>query len=380
MTNDQLNQLFDSARSIPAETSAEEIASWVGIAATSTTGVLGIAGKLKLLIAKKTFIMVGTSLSIISAGVITAITLTTAEPPVEKESIEANKATSISMVTPPETDEIQLPEVPKTIVPTPIRNDEVFLPSKPLSPLEFIPEPLALMMTPRAPQAPAEIQFASPADSSKKVKASGNVIKKEYAVGDFSKLNISGFFNVVLRQGDAGKVVIEADDNLQHMFSVKTANNTLSIDMNGIFDDKKVNTIHITFEDLKKINFDGVGDITSEGPIKLNSLECLISGVGNMNLTMDCDDLNMNFSGVGNVTLAGNGSKATYNWSGVGDLKAASLVTKDVTVALSGVGDANVNATQKIDVNLSGIGDVKYSGSPQQKELKTSGMGKIKGT
>lgn len=378
MTNEQLNQLFDSARSIAAETSAEEIASWVGIAATSTSGVLGIAGKLKLFIAKKTFIMVGTSLSIISAGVITAITLSTPEPAIEKETVVAQKAKTIEIA--PEIDEIVPLEVEKTFTSAPTVVEKTLLPTKPAFPLEFKTEPVALMLVQRAPEAPVEREYASPADSNRKIKASGVIVKKEYAVGDFSKLTLSGVYNVVLSQGDAGKVVVEADDNLQHLFSVKTSNNTLTVDMNGVFDDKKVNTIYITFQDLKKISFDGVGDITSKGAINLNALECYMEGVGDINLTMDCDDLQMNFSGVGDVTLTGSGSKANYNWSGVGDLKAETLKTKDVTVALSGVGDAHVNATEKIDVNLSGIGDVKYSGSPEKKELQTSGMGKIKGT
>lgn len=68
MTSDDLNQLFASAREIPVETAPEQIAGRVGAAATTSSGVLGAAAKLKLFIARKSMIMLGITAG--SAGVI----------------------------------------------------------------------------------------------------------------------------------------------------------------------------------------------------------------------------------------------------------------------------------------------------------------------
>ena len=72
------------------ETAPEQVAGWVGVAAASSTGVLGIAGKLKLFIAKKTFLFMGTIFSVASLGVIVTMSLNSnelpQEAPVDKQS------------------------------------------------------------------------------------------------------------------------------------------------------------------------------------------------------------------------------------------------------------------------------------------------------
>ena len=68
MKHQNLDHLFSAAQNVDLETSAAEVASWVGTAAAASTGVLGVAAKLKLFIAKKTFIMLGITLG--SAGVV----------------------------------------------------------------------------------------------------------------------------------------------------------------------------------------------------------------------------------------------------------------------------------------------------------------------
>ncbi len=383
MTNDQLNQLFDSARKIPVETSAEQIASWVGVAATSTTGILGIAGKLKLFIAKKAFIMVGTSLSIISAGVITAVVLNTTEPVKENVPSVAHEVVTAPVVVTEESvvvEETTVAAPKKTIAET---SEREVMPPRPLEPLQSN-EPIlqAMQVEYKIPAAPKEYEFVNvePLDNGKKIKASGNVIKKEFEVKAFSELEIAGVFDIVILQGDAAKVVVEADDNLMELFQIENKGNRLIVDMTGTFEDKKTNTVYITITELEKLSYSGVGDLSTTGSITLKALDCDIAGVGDLQLEVNCTDLHVNFTGVGDVMLSGTGNKATYELSGVGDLEADELKTKVVSLTLSGVGDAKVNASDEIKVNLTGLGDVKYSGSPEKKDLSNAGMGKIKGS
>lgn len=396
MTNDQLNRLFESARNIPLETAPEDVATWVGTAAATSTGVLGLAGKLKLFIAKKTLIIMGTTLSIVSLSIITALSLRT-DAPAEKTFKSPNRKVATAQLNAPKStpEEITSIDTNRRMVeaaPTPPKAPP---PPEPPAPLLVpfrgpLPVPPVAPTPPVAP-APARsgVQSAPTAPTSsatyanrKKVKPTGKVVKKEFEVTDFTKLDISGVMDVVLIQGSSPKVVFEADECYQSLFTAANKGETLLIDMNGECEGKKCgnSTVFITLTDINQFDFSGVGDVKSEGEIKLNALECSISGVGDLNLKMNCENLELSFTGVGDITLSGTGNKATYQWSGVGDLMANDLVSRDVSLNLSGVGDADVNATEKLEVKLMGLGDVHYKGSPKATNLNTTGMGDIKGS
>ena len=67
MKEQDLNKLFEVARSAEPETSPEEVSGWLALAGVGGIGALGLAAKLKLLIAKKSVIMIG-SLGIIGVA------------------------------------------------------------------------------------------------------------------------------------------------------------------------------------------------------------------------------------------------------------------------------------------------------------------------
>src|SRR5437763_1127699 len=63
------------------------------------------------------------------------------------------------------------------------------------------------------------------------VEPSGNIITKDVAVQPFDAIRANGLYELVLSQGDKESVKIEADDNLQPLFSVSNSGNTLVMDM-----------------------------------------------------------------------------------------------------------------------------------------------------
>ena len=203
----------------------------------------------------------------------------------------------------------------------------------------------------------------------------------EFIVDDFSVLKISGLVNVVLIQGNTPKVTFDINPEIQDEFQLSTENGVLNIGFGQeAFAKKRDNIVYVTFTDLKELRFSGVGDVSSKGDIKLDELLCKISGVGDIALDIDCNKLDVKFSGVGNVKVEGEGDSANYAWSGIGNLEASNMKSKDVSLSLSGMGDAELHATESLKVNLTGFGDVKYTGSPKTTELNTPGSGDIKGS
>jgi hypothetical protein len=374
MTSDDLNQLFASAREIPVETAPEHVAGWIGTAAATSTGVLGIAGKLKLLIAKKTFIIMGTILSVAGLGLIVTMSLNSSEKPAEAVS-KKESTTVVSVESKPksktERKEVQ-PAVLDNKVPKVVEVEEVIKPIAPI--VAELPE---IVFTPPAPQ---QRTINSDRREVRKKNIAPNA-DREFIVDDFTVLKISGLVDVVLIQGSTSKVTFDIDPAMQEEFQLNTVNGVLNISFGEeAFANKRNNVVYVTFKDLEELRFSGVGNVSTQGKIKLNDLLCKVSGVGDISLNLDCKNLDVKFSGVGNVKVEGSGDAANYAWSGVGDLNANDMKTKNVALSLSGMGDAQLHATEALEVNLTGFGDVKYSGSPKTTDLNAPGIGDIKGS
>ncbi len=368
MTSDELNQLFASAREIPVETAPEQVAGWVGVAAASSTGVLGIAGKLKLFIAKKTFLIMGTIISIASLGVIVSLSLSTDELP-QEAPIEKQSTAVISVDKAP--DEKQ-DAIPIAQLKTPPPKAEIAL--VPIQPIE----PLAPAVQEEKPMAPIAMP-STRRENRRSKQITAPKAEREFVVEDFSVLKISGLADVVLMQGSTPTVTFDINPEIEEDFQMNIKDGVLNIDFDKeAFANKRNAVVYVTFTNLKELRFSGVGDVSSKGEIKLDELMCKISGVGDVALNLDCKKLDVKFSGVGNVKVEGQGESANYAWSGVGNLKASNMKSKVVALSLSGMGDAELHATESLEVNLTGFGDVKYAGSPKTTDLNNPGNGQIK--
>src|SRR5579885_936291 len=66
---------------------------------------------------------------------------------------------------------------------------------------------------------------------------SGNIITKEVSIQPFTGIKADGLYELILTEGSKEDVKIEADDNLQKLFSVRNDGNTLVIAMPDLKDD-----------------------------------------------------------------------------------------------------------------------------------------------
>ncbi|XOV66136.1 MAG: head GIN domain-containing protein [Fluviicola sp.] len=397
MTSDDLNQLFASARDIPVETAPEQVAGWVGTAAATSTGVLGMAAKLKLIIAKKTFIIMGIILSVTSLGVILTMSLssnqTTKEKTPEYDNLtaahvedpvrkEASKQTQIifedTVSTAPQSVKLPAPPNPTLSLPA----------AAPIPPMPVMaPFDQQVQVhgrgfgdfTPQLDVPGVNYTPKGEKDNNPEIKGNGKVTKMDRSVGPFKEIHVSGIVDVVITQGDQEKVVVETDSNLQEYVSTEVDGNKLVIkNAKGNFKKLSKMVAHVTVKDLSKIKSTGVGDMTCEGVIESNSLALDINNVGDLSLKLDCVALEVDLNGVGNLTLEGTAQKATVTSSGVGNLKAYDLEVATMNMKHSGVGNASIYVSEDLTLKYTGVGNVNYKGNPKKKDIKNSGVGSVK--
>ena len=211
-------------------------------------------------------------------------------------------------------------------------------------------------------------------------KGNGNVTIEDRTVSSFTRLSIEGVFPVELSQdGSREWVKVETDENLQEFVVIKNDGDELKIEMKDKPNVRKSTKIkvYVNVKNLSEINFNSIGNLTSNGKLSFDSVELNTEAVGKLNLDLDAEFLRANLNSVGTTTLSGNVFEARINNKSVGALNAYDLKTKVLMIHNVAVGAAEVYADSIFHIRSSAIGTLKYKGAGQVVELKSEGVGKV---
>ncbi len=218
--------------------------------------------------------------------------------------------------------------------------------------------------------------------SVKRLKPSDNIVKNEYKMEAFDKVDIDLVANVKIVQSNEGdhRVLLKCPDNYVDLFDFKVEANELKLkfaeDMHESIEAKDV-AIIVRTPMLLQIDSEGVGNITID---KLNtpSLRIESEGVSNIHIkSLLTESLHVDSEGVGNIELEGSATKAILNSNGVGNIKAGQLNAENVKADINGVGNIVCFASNQIIGSVNGVGSLKYGGHPKDKHLKRNGVGSI---
>ncbi len=209
------------------------------------------------------------------------------------------------------------------------------------------------------------------------VDGDGNIASEERNVESFSKIDISGEFEIMLNQGKTEKVEIEADENLLELISTETKNETLIIKTTEDIGSTKSLKIYITVVNLEDIDVSGAVTLKTKGKLVVDELGIDVSGAADINIDIETETLSMDMSGASETSLKGEADHFDIELSGASELEADKLKTKHTKIDISGAGAATVYAKKTLAVEISGAGSVKYKGKPKiTKDI--SGAGSIK--
>jgi hypothetical protein len=210
----------------------------------------------------------------------------------------------------------------------------------------------------------------------KSVKGSGNVISETRQVADFDRIHLKGVGKAFLTRGEKVSIEIKTDDNIIPLIETSVSGGKL------IISDKNYNlkptTLHyfITVNDLKGISVSGSANLSCDSTLSSDTFIAEISGSGDMSLDLEVDNLESAISGSGSMRFAGKADLLSASITGSGELGAMDLEAKEVLLAITGSGDADVHATESLSAKITGSGDVRYKGNPQIHQ-KITGSGKI---
>ena len=206
--------------------------------------------------------------------------------------------------------------------------------------------------------------------------------KEERKVSHFTELEVSSAFKVVLTQGNAEKLLIDAGDIDMSQIITEVKGGKLIIRLKNTSFNRQFNDIrvYLTFTTLTSIDVSGAVELKGTNVMSFNDLKIEGSGASDISLNITTKVLNCELSGASSATLVGQAARFDIDLSGASKLNALDVTAKVCNIDVSGASLAKVNVAEKLRVEGSGSSDVQYSGNPAIVESDLSGAATVKKT
>ena len=189
------------------------------------------------------------------------------------------------------------------------------------------------------------------------IEGDGVIKAEDRPVPEFSKITITGGYEIEWVSGKPGLKISTDQNLLAHIRTVVTGD-SLEIDTKESL--APTRTIIITMSSAYLANVRLTGGIS----FKANQ----VNG----------QDLHIEAVGASQINVAGSVTNLGVNLTGASKLDAKSLQAQKATVALTGASDADVNASEALKISITGSGSLTYSGNPKSLEQSVTGAGNIR--
>ncbi|WP_426493445.1 head GIN domain-containing protein [Hymenobacter sp. 102] len=187
-------------------------------------------------------------------------------------------------------------------------------------------------------------------------------------VSGFEQLKASGAIDVVLTQGPATQVKVDAEPGVLEHVRTEVQGNTLVLyrenGLSSLLSNKKV-TVYITCPTLTRVEVSGASDVKSTTPFTADTFTIRASGASDVTLHLNVKNLSATASGASDLRLTGRAEQQQVQLSGSSDYKGYELHSRRASVQASGASDAYVSVTETLQSRASGSSDVHYKGKPR---------------
>jgi len=178
------------------------------------------------------------------------------------------------------------------------------------------------------------------------VRGSGKVITEPRTVNGFREVSLRGGGQLTVDQNGTESLTITADENLLPYLTSEVSGKRLILgtrEHTNLSPSKDI-VYKLTVKDLNRLEVAGDGSADARG-IHTELLTVVVAGSGSLSATGNADEQE--------IMIAGSG-----------DYRGADVRSKAVKINIMGSGNADLNASDKLNATIMGSGDIKYTGSP----------------
>ena len=178
------------------------------------------------------------------------------------------------------------------------------------------------------------------------------------SLAPFSRVDLEGDHNVVVRVGARRSVVVHADRNLLGRVTTRVRSGRLVIGTTpGSFSTSSPMFVEVRLPSLDGVTLRGNGNIA-------------VSGIDSRRLAVA-------LPGAATSPRAGPPTKLDVALGGEGPSRLHQLVARDATPCSAGAGTIMLTATHSLAATISGTGTVLYGGDPPHVTQRVTGTGTI---
>lgn len=195
------------------------------------------------------------------------------------------------------------------------------------------------------------------ATSGSGIKGSGKMARDVRTVKPFSRVRITGGFDVFYQGGKEYRVELNGDDNIIPWISSDVSGEELLITAKKSFSTQSGIKVTITSPSLQALTIDGSAEVTLKD---LRTPSFVLTTTGS-----------------GDITASGQVGDLTLKVSGAGNIDARQLLSERAVARVLGSGDIRVHARQSLQAEITGAGDITYYGRPRTVDRRVLGAGEI---
>lgn len=196
-------------------------------------------------------------------------------------------------------------------------------------------------------------------------KGNEKVVTQERPVSEnFNEVRGSAGIDVFLTQGEANKIVVEADENLHQYIETTIENGKLYITTSEIISSSKAKNVYVTFKELSVIESSSGADVTGNSVVKSQNLSLRSSSGADLKVEVFAQQLTAKASSGANMVISGKTTNLNADASSGAEIEAKNLITINCSAEASSGAEIIVNVKEKLDANVSSGGDIDYYGNP----------------
>ena len=212
------------------------------------------------------------------------------------------------------------------------------------------------------------------------VHGTGDMVSRDFAVGNFTGIDIAGGYVMVYTSSHANAVTINMQENLFDYLEVSVnSSGVLRISSTRSFRTTSSNIprIYVSAPYLSEIHIGGALTTENWDTIRTESLFIHAAGAADASIDVEVEELELVLAGAGSFDLSGAADTVNFSLAGAGTINGEDLQTRVATVSIAGASNATVAVSDVLNATISGVGTIYYIGDPQINRT-VAGIGSVR--
>ena len=197
------------------------------------------------------------------------------------------------------------------------------------------------------------------------IRGSGNQITENRKPGDFTKIDVSESFKVIVKQDSSSTVTVTADDNLLKYIRTNVSGSTLRIYTKKNLCNSGEMIIKVPVRMLEGLKASDASEIVSDGKLNGRDVSIHLSDGSRITADLTATKVTIRSSDASELDLKGQASSSEIQLSDGSKVYAKDFITGTSWVRASDGSFGELNVMNTLNVHGSDGSVIKYRGNPQ---------------